>query len=66
MVVDLGHQIRRKGTAISGRIESLCRQADKHSLLEVVWTGLCETKARETLLGAGSPELNFSCCVEQT
>lgn len=42
------------------------RQAHKHSLLEVVWTGLHETKAGETLLGVSSPELNFSCYIEQS
>lgn len=42
------------------------RQAHKHSLLEVVWTGLHETKAGEALLGVSSPELNFSCCTEQS
>lgn len=65
VVVDLGCQIRSKSAAILGWIASLGRQAHKHSLLEVVWTGLHEMKAGETLLGVGSPELNFSCCIEQ-
>lgn len=42
------------------------RQAHKQILLEVVWTGLCEAEARESLLRVSSPELNFSCCVEQS